>query len=441
MPVGYLKVLQDEPLKEISAILKSNDIGQYSLKVEGGDANELAVKEVKQFIDLSTTNNQKVLLHELVERFARRPYGWGEWEIVLLVTRLFMAGDLNLMTDGSALTPKDAVDPLSKQVKWKQVTILKRKAVGEEELKKARAIGKEIFHTIGPDSEDQLNQFLRGKITTWQDSLISFKPLAQGGKYPGITEITNGQKVLQKLLAIHDSFEFFDAFNKAKDDLIDLTEDMQELNGFYTTQKPTWDKLQSCMDGIFKANRQELEKDAEAKKSLQQMDDILKAPRPYRLIKDVEGLIGVVSAVNSKCVDKEREFLLVKLEAKISVVAENLEAYKAPADVRNQSLKPLQDIKKKVQEEQSIPNMHYQLNNADSAVETAIEDLEKKAVEPTPLIDGVILTPVKKVINITASAFAPKTFLETEADVNTYLDALRKELMGAIQENRRVKVK
>jgi len=107
--LGYLKVLQDEPLREISAILKSNDIGQYSLKVEGGDANELAVKEVKQFIDLSTTNNQKVLLHELVERFARRPYGWGEWEIVLLVTRLFMAGDLNLMTDGSALTPKDAV--------------------------------------------------------------------------------------------------------------------------------------------------------------------------------------------------------------------------------------------------------------------------------------------------------------------------------------------
>lgn len=439
--LGYLKVIKEEPLKEITAILKSNDIGQYSLKVEGGDANELAVKEVKQFIDLSTTNNQKVLLHELVERFARRPYGWGEWEITLLVTRLFMAGDLNLMSDGAALTPKEAVDALTKQVKWKQVTILKRKAVGEEELKKARAIGKNIFHTIGPDSEDQLNQFLRGNITAWQDSLASFKPLAQSGKYPGNTEITNGQKLLYKLLVIHDSFEFFDAFNKAKDDLLDLTDDMQELNGFYTTQKPTWEKLQSCMDGIFKANRQELEKDTEAKKALQRMDDILKAARPYGMIKNVEGLISTVSAVNASCVEKERGLLLTRLEEKISVVAENLEAYKATVDARNQALKPLQDIKKQVQNEQSIPNMHYQLNNADYAKDNAIEALEK-TVEPTPPGGGgAIPPPARKVTYITASAYAPKAFMETEADVNNYLAALRKELMAAIQSNNRVKVK
>ncbi|ABK99896.1 BREX system P-loop protein BrxC [Pelobacter propionicus] len=440
--LGYLKIIKEEPLKEITAILKSNDIGQYSLQVEGGDANELAVKEVKQFIYLSTTNNQKVLLHELVERFARRPYGWGEWEIILLVARLFMAGDLNLMSDGAALTPKEAVDPLTKQVKWKQVTVLKRKAVGEEELKKARAIGKDIFHVIGPDSEDQLNQFLRENITAWQDSLNSFKPLAQSGRYPGSSEITNGLKLIQKLLNIHDSFEFFDAFNKAKDDLLDLSDDMQELNGFYTTQKPTWDKLQSSMDGVFKANRQELVKDADAKKSLLRMDEILKAPRPYGMIKDVDGLINAVSAVNAKCVDKERVILLSKLEEKISLVAENLEAYKATADVRNHSLKPLQDIKKQVQEEQSIPNMHYQLNKADDAVDSAMEEMEK-AVEqpPKPGGGGPISPPAKPVKNVTAASCSSKSFLETEADVNEYLEALKKELMAAVQNSMRVRIK
>lgn len=442
--LGYLKVIQDEPLKEIAAILKTNDIGQYSLKIDGGDANELAVKEVKQYIDLSTSNNQKVLLHELVERFARKPYGWGEWEIILLVARLFMAGDLNLMSDGAALAPKEAVDPLTKQVKWKQVTILKRKAVGEEELKKARNIGKDIFHTIGPDSEDQLNQFLRTYLITWQDNLASYRPLAQSGKYPGSTEITAGQKLIQKLLAIHDSFEFFDAFTKAKDDLTDLSEDMQELNGFYTTQKPTWDKLQNCMDGNFKANRQELEKDVEAKKALLRMDDILKSARPYGMIKDVEGLISTVTAVNVLCVEKERGLLLVKLEEKIAIVAENLEVYKATGDARNQALKPLQDIKKQVQDEQSIPNMHYQLNNAEYAKDNAIEALEKKAAEPPPTNTGgggVVPPPAKPVKYVTASSCSPKPFLETEADVNSYLDALRKELMSAIQSNSRVKVK
>lgn len=438
--LGYLKVIKDEPIKEITAILKSNDIGQYSL-VDGGDANELAVKEVKQFIDLSTSNHQKVLLHELVERFARRPYGWGEWETILLVARLFMAGDLNLMSDGAALTPKDAIDPLTKQVKWKQVTILKRKAVGEEELKKARAIGKDIFHVIGPDTEDQLNQFLRENITAWQDSLNSYKHYAQSGKYPGGTEITNGLKLIQKLQGIHDSFEFFDAFNKAKDDLLDLSDDMQELNGFYTTQKPTWDKLQIAMDGVFKANRLELEKDFEANKALARMDEILKAPRPYGMIKEVEGLIGTVSAVNATCVDKERSLLLIKLEEKISVVAENLETYKASADLRNQALKPLQDIKKQVQDEQSIPNMHYQLNKADDVVDSAIETIEKAVELPKTGGTGVVPPPAKPVKHVTASSLSKKSFLETEQDVHEYLETLEKELLEAVHNSMRIRIK
>lgn len=439
--LGYLKVIKDEPLKEITAILKSNDIGQYSFQVEGGDANELAVKEVKQYINLSTTNNLKVLLHELVERFARRPYGWGEWEIILLVSRLFMAGDINLMSDGAALTPKEAIDPLTKQVKWKQVTVLKRKAVGEEELKKARAIGKDIFHVIGPDSEDQLNQFLRENIIAWQDSLNSYKHFAQSGKYPGGSEITNGLKFIQKLLNIHDSFEFFDAFNRAKDDLLDLSDDMQELNGFYTTQKTTWEKLQSCMDGVLKANRQELEKDAVAKKALLRLDEILKAPRPYGLIKEIEGLLATVSAVNATCIGKERESLLGRLEVKISIVAESLEAYKATADIRNQALRPLQDIKKQVQSEESIPNMHYQLNKADDAVDSAIETIEKTVEPPKPGGAGAIPPPAKPVKYITAANYSPKTFLENESDVNEYLAALKKELMAVLQGNNRVRIK
>lgn len=440
--LGYIKVIKDEPLKEITATLKSNDIGQFSLQVDGGDANELAVKEVKQYIDLSTGNNQKVLLHELVERFARKPYGWGEWEIILLVARLFMAGELNLMSDGAALSPKEAVDPLTKQVKWKQVTILKRKAVGEDDLKKARALGKDIFHVIGPDSEEQLNKFLRENISAWQDSLDSYKHLAQSGKYPGSTEITSGLKLIQRLLNITDSFEFFDAFNKAKDDLLDLSDDMQELNGFYTTQKPTWDKLQNAMDGVFKANRLELEKDSEAKKALARMDEILKASRPYGMIKEVEGLIGAVSAVNATCVGKERDLLLLKLEEKISIVAENLESYKATADLRNQALKPLQDIKKQVQDEQSIPNMHYQLNKADDVVDSAIETIEK-AVEPPKAGEatGTTPPPVKLVKYVTAAGCAPKTYIETEQDVEQYLGALKKELMAAVQQSMRVRIK
>ncbi len=380
--LGFLKVIQDEPLKEITALLKSNDIGQQSLQVEAGDANKQALDELRGYIDLATSMNQSLKLDSLVAKFARRPYGWPEWEVVLLVARLFMTGDLNLMQDSDALPPKDAIDPLTKSAKWKQITILKRKTVGDAELKSARTLGQELFHLIGPDSEEQLNAFLRRSLQEWLDRVREYKPYAREFACPGYQVMVAGEKLILKLTGVNDSFEFFTAFIGAKDDLLDLAEDMQELIGFYTTQKLTWDKLRTCLNGIFKPNRQELEKNPGAKQALRRMDEIQMSPRPYGMIKEVDGLIATVSAANIACLAKERDVLLIRLEEKISGVAESLESFQATADVRNQALKPLQDIKKQVQHEQSIPNMHYQLNQADEAVDSALEVLEKRRNRP-----------------------------------------------------------
>jgi hypothetical protein len=148
-----------------------------------------------------------------------------------------------------------------------------------------------------------------------------------------------------------------------------------------------------------------------------------------------------VSSVNGQCIAKEREVLLSKLEDKISIVAESLEAYRATPEVRNQSLKTLQDIKKQVQGEHSIPNMHYQFNKADDAVDTAMEAMEQAIKRPKLGEGGTNPPPAKPVKYIIATSCAPKAFLESEADVNEYLEALKKELMAAVLNNMRVRIK
>jgi hypothetical protein len=439
--LSYLKVFKDEPLKEILAVLRSNDIGQYSLKVTGGDANELAVNEIKQFIDLSTSSNQKIVLNELVERFARRPYGWPEWEIILLVTRLYMAGELNLMIEGATIAPKEAYDPLSKQVKWKQLTILKRKAVGQEELKNAQTLGKTVFHAIGPDAEDPLKSFLGGHLGNWLQKMNGYKLLAATGKYPGGQEIDDGEKLIKKLVTVADSYEFFNAFIGAKDALEAVSVSMAEQDGFYTSQKPLWDKMVRFMAGVFKANRQKLEDDAGAKSALERMDEILKAPRPYGMIKEIGGLIDTVFSVNESCVTAERGKLLERIDEKIASVSRKLQASKVSDEVSNKALKPLQDIRKKILDEPQIPNMHFQFNQAEEAEESATDEIEAALVSVKPPAPGVTPPPAKPVINVVASTSSKKTFLENETDVDDYLGTLRKELVSALQGGYRVRIK
>lgn len=433
--LGYLTAMQDEPQKEIRAVLMSDEIGQGALKLDGTEGNAQALKEVKQFVDLSVTQNRRIPLGELVKRFSGRPYGWPEWEIILLIARLFMAGEVKLMMEGSAIQPREAIDPLTKSVKWKVVTILKRKTVGAKELADSRKLGQDLFGQISPETEDKLYGYLHDGLTEWNRRLTGYKTLADTGSYPGKEEIDTGFSLIGKLLANRDSYEFFQAFNQAKDDLIDLCEDIHELDDFYANQRTTWERLRKAMDGVFKLNRQELERDDSVSKALSRMDQILSTPKPYGMLKEVDTLIAIVQKVNDIIVEKRRDIAVMEVENLIGEISKTLDEYKADADLRNKALKPMQDTKKQLLQEQSIPGMFYQQNIAKEQIEKAIEIIENEAgKKPKP---GTAPKPVKF---IKPAVFATKNYIETEEDIEEFLKALKQELLEALKKNSRIRI-
>jgi hypothetical protein len=433
--LGYLNVLQEEPQKEIRAVLLSDEIGQGALTLDGTEGNAQALKEVKQFIDLSVGQSHRIPIDELVKRFSGRPYGWPEWEIILLIARLFMAGEIKLMTEGAAIQPREAIEPLTKSVKWKMVTILKRKTVGAQELAARRKLGQDLFGQIGPETEDKLYIFLRENLIDWDRRLSGYKTLADTGSYPGKKEINSGCTLIEKLLAIRDSYEFFQAFNQAKDDLKDLCDDMHELDDFYTNQRTTWERLKKAMEGVFRLNRQELEKDDTARQALVRMDQILSAARPYGMLKEVDTLISTIKKVNDILVEKRREYAIQEVDKFIGQVSEVLEEYKTTPDLRNKALKPIQNFKKQLQQEESIPGMFYQQNMAKEEFESAIELIESEAGKKTK--GGVAPKPVKY---ISPAVIASKSYLETEEDIEEFLKALKKELLEALKKNARIRI-
>jgi len=99
----YLKARQNDPIAEIKAILAADDIGQQGLNLNGEEGNPLAIKELREYLHLKASV-ERVLLSDVVDRFTGIPWGWKpEWEVVLLVTRLYMAGEIKLMCEGDDL--------------------------------------------------------------------------------------------------------------------------------------------------------------------------------------------------------------------------------------------------------------------------------------------------------------------------------------------------
>ena len=97
----------------------------------------------------------------ITERYAKRPYGWPEFDVILLLARLIMAGEVQCVLGGAAI-PKDKLyEALTSKRKWRNITIVQRATTRPEDVKQARALGRDMFSEMGPESEDALFEFLR----------------------------------------------------------------------------------------------------------------------------------------------------------------------------------------------------------------------------------------------------------------------------------------
>lgn len=433
---GYIKTLHDDPQKEIRATLLSNDVSQVELEKGLTDINTDAVREIREYIDLQVARNHPVLLNELVEHFARKPYGWPEFEIVLLVARLFMSGESNLFYEGSNLTPKDAVEPMLKTGRWKAIKVIKRKIPSKDQIEKARKLCQELFGKIGPESPDELEKTIRKDLGGWEEELSGYRQLSQTGKYPGGRTIKECLDVISKVTSIRDSFEFTSSFNEHREDLLDTCDDFHELHDFFKNQRPTWEKLIEGLD-TFKSNQEALYTDAEAEPALKKMRHIAEAPAPYGMLKDVDSLISKIGTVNDKLIAERRKKALLHLESEIDIINKELDSAGVDTDFRNMILHPLQQIRIKIENEVSIPNISYQLERFGDAIQDGLDKIERKKQPVDPKEPE---KPLKKIKTVKATSVVSKAYLESAEDVSNYVDALKQTLLDELEENVRIRI-
>ncbi|TAG33475.1 MAG: BREX system P-loop protein BrxC, partial [Polaromonas sp.] len=378
----YLKVRQADPQAEIKAVLSSDDLTQHGLALTGEQGNAQAVKEMRDYLQLAASQN-RVLLSDVVDRFAGIPWGWKpEWETVLLIARLFMAGEIKLMLEGSDLDPVSAADPLTKSARLKQVSILKRKTADANSLKRARELYKDLYQKLGREEEDSLVADFRARLTEWQADLKSYAHTAAAPHHPGKADIDSGLTRINQQLGMRDSFAFIEALLAVKGEWLDVADDIHDLVTFYKTQITAWRKL---LDGLrsFADNRDALNKVPAAATALTDLAQIRDNPKPYSQVNRIEPLLAAVNGVNESLVQARREKALLSIDDKLAVVQAKLDAGVATPELSNKALRPLQDLKARVASQTSIAQILLLQDASGDAMDDAINLVEAAAVKPT----------------------------------------------------------
>jgi hypothetical protein len=300
------------------------------------------------------------------------------------------------------------------------------------------------------DGEDVLFQFITKRLLGWKENLGQFKPLADTGDYPGLSEIKDGLKLIEQLLFVSESYEFIKGFNSRKNDLLDLSDNVHDLEHFYYKQKPTWENLRVAYKG-FQLNQSALQSDSVASAALKRMDTILNSAAPYNMVKESEALIQKVEAVNNAEIEKSRKHAFERVDGRIEDIKKDLDLINADSKLSNTCLFKLQSIRKSIETETSIAHILLAQESSIDAFDKAMLAIEAAAkVKPPEPDDDDEETdgkedkpkPVfKKRCVIEASQLVSKQYLETEQDVDDFLGTLSQKLKQAISNNERVKIK
>lgn len=423
--LSYVRKNYDDD-SDILKILAGAD-GQTSF--DGiGSPNSEACDEVLQYVDLQNHKSIPANMMDIHRRFSGIPYGWREIDIAGVVAELVAQRKLTVSYSGEAVLAADRKMPdyLRKKNAIDKTVISMRVSISPKLIKDARDVLKEYYNvntmTI-PEDEDKLIEYIVDSFTKDKQRLTDMLSNEYGQhRYPGKDTVQKGIDLYNKLLAQRkDNVALLNAIVDSQDEMFDQADDMADVDSFFKIQKEVFKKA-AAQAARLENEKDYLEADSEAVKTLGRIREILESPRPYNRISELPELCKTLE-------DKYNAILALKKdELSSDIISARGDVHQAADEIKQQ------DIIKRADDE--LDMKQNDVRNADSitrldAMKTRINAIRQKYIQQ-------IMTPPDGKVDIVTtsrSAVCHSAKLRSEADIDEYLSEVKQRLMEKLGEH------
>jgi hypothetical protein len=178
------------------------------------------------------------------------------------------------------------------------------------------------------------------------------------------------------------------------------------------------------------------------------MGEILKAPAPYGMLYEAEGLIQTVGQVNGRLIEQARKRVTTKISDLVEEIKKELDAVSADGHFRGQCLGPLERLLEQAMTQESIAHLGQAEQEAVKALDAAMGKIEAFVSRP-PVKEGAAKEPPQEMPKVTVKPryvlrpadLVTTSYLETEEEMEKFLRELRDRLAKAIQAGQRIQIR
>ena len=449
-----LEYLVSHVYSELSLIEKNADTDADIIEIltgadnmmPGMEPNRGAATKIEEYLEMQAMKNLPTSMADIQSRYSAIPYGWKEIDIAAVVARLIYDQKVTIKYAGSTIQPDNPKlpDMLRKKSEIGKTSISKRQMITATKMRAVKELLREYFDVMDvPDDEDGLVAFVVQKFTDMKDHYLELKGKYEGHKYPEQNLVLASIEQMDKILSQRkDNIALIDAILKEEDNLFDNKEKMQRVEGFFKNQVQVFDSA-AKMEEDLKNDLNYLRKEEEANEALNQIRLITVVqsdPKSiYRRIPELNGLMDKVREGHGRLLDGKRAELL-------EIIRQCMEEVHtlSNGDVSCMELVKKGDTffdqqKSRIRELQSLALLDGLIPQIWSYKDDLCDHIEiaKKPTEPVQpkKPDAPVKPAPKKVIKTVyrQAAFPAKT-LESQEDIDAYVERMRSYLTAMMKD-------
>lgn len=449
-----LEYLVSHVYSELSLIDKNVDTDAEILEIltgadniiPGMEPNRGAATKVEEYLEMQAMKKLPTSMSDIQSRYGAIPYGWKEIDIAAVVARLIYDQKVTIKYAGSTIQPDNPKlpDMLRKKSEIGKTSISKRQTITATKMRTVKELLREYFDVMDvPDDEDGLVAFVVQRFTALKEHYIELNDRYENHKYPEQNIVLASIEQMDAVLSQRkDNIALIDAILKEEDNLFDHKEKMHRVEEFFKNQVQVFDAAIK-MEEDLKNDLGYLSKEVEANEALNQIRLITVVqgdPKSvYRRIPELNGLMDKVREGHSRLLDSKRAELLEMIRQCMEEIHTLSDGNTNCTDLVRKADANFDQQKKKISELQSLVLLDGLVSQIWSYKDEICERIEivKQPPKPTPQKqpDTPAKPAPKKVIKTVyrQAAFPAKT-LESQEDIDAYIERVRSYLTAMIKD-------
>ena len=461
----------DTPMGEAEIRKMFHQDNQLSLVLEGGtESNAHALDDVQGFIAMNTRNHMKTSMKTVKDRFMKAPYGFVEDDVHWLVARLFKRGDLSFTVNGAAVSlnnksEEEIVGFITKKAFVEKFLMEERVRASDKDKKAVRDVMKETFHatTSAEDEDTIMKNFQRYAQNTFYEIErleMNYKQYA----YPGRKILANGKALMQSVIRIQSPLDFFMTVSKKRDDFFDFAEDYEPVKTFFEGEQFKLFARALDMLAIYDDSKTYIVND-ELEGIVDRMRSITKQEKPYVNIPKLPELREQFMSCYDKILQQESAPVLDSIDQALKRVMDVLSTKEYNNQKKEVYFAKFQEIQDGAVNCNNVSTLRSYADKADALKLRLLNEMDEldrnlakqKAEEETRRHTEeakqygtkghmVAETPkelkIRKTKNVSIKMMTGTSSwrLESKADIDRYVDSLRRSLEAQLEEDTIVNV-